>query len=69
MGAKCHIGLSSVRYLGHVFSAKGMSADPSKIQKITDWPVPTNASEFLSLTSYYRQYILNFPTLLLCSTP
>jgi len=62
-GAKCHIGLSSVRYLGHVFSAQGMSADPSKIQDITDWPVPTNATEvrqFLDLASYYRQYILNF---------
>jgi len=30
-GAKCHIGLSSVRYLGYVFSANGMSADPSKV--------------------------------------
>jgi len=35
-GAKCHIGLSSVHYLGHVFSAQGMSADLSKIQDITD---------------------------------
>jgi len=62
-GSKCHIRLSSVRYLGHVFSAKGMSADPSKVQDITDWPVPTNATEvrqFLGLASYYRRYILNF---------
>jgi len=27
-GTKCHIGLPSVRYLGHMFSAKGMSPDP-----------------------------------------
>ena len=62
-GAKCHIGLPSVRYLGHVFSAKGMSPDPSKIQDITDWPSPTNPTEvrqFLGLASYYRRYILNF---------
>ena len=62
-GSKCHIGLSSVRYLGHVFSAKSMSADSTKIQDITDWPVPTNATEvrqFLGLASYYRQCILNF---------
>ena len=62
-GSKYHLGLSSVYYLGHVFSAKGMSADPSKVQDITDWPVPTNATEvrqFLGLVSYYRRYILNF---------
>jgi len=56
-GAKCHIRLSSANYLGHVFSAKGMSADPSKAQDITDWPVPTNATkvcQFLGLASYYR---------------
>jgi len=46
-----------------MFSVKGMSADPSKIQDITDWPVPTNATEvrqFLGLASYYRQYIITF---------
>jgi len=62
-GSKCHIGLSSVCYLGHVFSAKGMSADLTKVQSITDWPVPTNATEvhqFLGLASYYRRCILNF---------
>ena len=62
-GTKCHIGLPSVRYLGHIFSAKGMSPDPSKVQDITDWPTPTNPTEvrqFLGLASYYRRYILNF---------
>ena len=40
-----------------------MSTDLNKIQDITDWSVPTNATEvrqFLGLASYYRQYILNF---------
>ena len=40
-----------------------MSTDLNKIQDITDWSVPTNATEvrqFLGLESYYRQYILNF---------
>ena len=27
-GEKCHIGMSTVQYLGHVFSAAGMSPDP-----------------------------------------
>ena len=31
-GKKCHIGMSEVSYLGHVFSRKGMAPDPKKIQ-------------------------------------
>ena len=34
---KCHIGLTQMTYLGHVFSAKGMSPDPRKTQAIVEW--------------------------------
>ena len=30
-GHKCHIGMQSVSYLGHTFSAAGMAPDPKKI--------------------------------------
>ena len=62
-GAKCHIGMSTVQYLGHVFSACGMSPDPKKVQVVVDWPAPTSATEvrqFLGLASYYRRYIQHF---------
>jgi len=63
-GTKCHIGvITQLRYLGHIFSAKGMSPDPSKVQDVTDWPTPTNPTEvqqFFGLASYYRCYILIF---------
>ena len=62
-GHKCHIGLSQVTYLGHVFSAQGTSPDPEKIKTIKHYPVPTNADEtrrFLGLASYYRRYIFKF---------
>ena len=41
-------------------SSKGIAADPAKIQKVVDWPVPVNKREvqqFLGLISYYRRFI------------
>ena len=65
-GRKCHIGLTAVSYLGHIFSAAGMSPDPKKVQRVQQWPPPTNATEvrqFLSLASYYRHYIQDFSSI------
>ena len=62
-GSKCHIGMHSVSYLGHTFSASGMAPDPKKTQAIEQWPTPGNAKavhQFLGLASYYRCYIKNF---------
>ena len=59
-GSKCHIGLSHVTYLGHVFSAEGMGPDPQKVSAVRDWMVPTDPASvrsFLGLASYYRRYI------------
>ena len=41
-GSKCHIGLSQVTYLGHVYSAEGMGPDPQKVSAVHDWMVPTD---------------------------
>ena len=43
-GKKCHIGMSQVTYLGHVFSGSGMVPDPQKIKVVQDWPVPQNTT-------------------------
>ena len=46
--------------MGHMVSSEGVAADPSKIKKVVNWPVPTNKSEvqqFLGLVSYYRKFI------------
>ena len=62
-GQKCKLGLSEVKYLGHVFSAAGMQPDPEKVSVIRNWPTPTNVAEvrqFLGLASYYRRYISQF---------
>ena len=62
-GSKCQIGIEQVVYLGHVFSAEGMTPDNSKVQAVQEWPRPRDATEvrqFIGLASYYRRYIQHF---------
>ena len=62
-GCKCHIALSTVSYLGHVFSSTGMSTDPKKVSAVNNWTTPTSVEEvhkFIGLASYYRRYIQGF---------
>ena len=50
-------------FVGHVLSANRISANPEKVDKVRDWPVPKNAKElhsFLGLASYYGWIISNF---------
>ena len=47
---------SQVLFLGHTLSKEGISPNPEKVQKVKDWPVPSNVKEvhsFLGLASYY----------------
>ena len=37
---KCSFFRSSVNFLGHIVSGKGVSMDPSKIAKVQTWPTP-----------------------------
>nr|GEV30362.1 hypothetical protein [Tanacetum cinerariifolium] len=40
--SKCGFAATSVEYLGHIISSKGVETDPSKIQEMKEWPVPKN---------------------------
>lgn len=40
--SKCHFAQESIAYLGHVVSAAGVSTDPSKLDSIQHWPLPTD---------------------------
>ena len=46
---KCAIKQESVTFFGGVFSAKGYSPDPGKIQGISDMPAPQTKQELQSL--------------------
>ena len=59
-GEKCRIGLSQVTYLGHVFSASGMTPDEEKVKAVQSWPIPNSVTAvhcFFGLASYFRRYI------------
>ncbi|KAK4397318.1 Retrovirus-related Pol polyprotein from transposon opus [Sesamum angolense] len=64
--SKCKFGVTSVEYLGHVVSVRGVEPDPSKLYVIHEWPVPSSLMElrvFLGLTSFYRRFVRHYSTI------
>ena len=61
--SKCEFWLDQVAFLGHVVSKEGVAVDSSKIEAVSRWTRPKNASEirsFLGLAGYYRRYVEDF---------
>ena len=59
---KCKFRQSEVIYLGHLLTSKGMKPDPSKVNAVTEMPIPTNAKElqrFLGMVTYLSKFIPN----------
>ena len=42
---KCEFWLRKVSFLGHIVSSEGISVDPTKVETISTWSMPKNASE------------------------
>eukprot|EP00794_Sanderia_malayensis_P005072 gene5072-biopygen4130 len=60
--AKCVFGASSLDFLGHHISARGISPLRSKVQAIEELSPPTSLRklrEFLGLVNFYRRFIPN----------
>lgn len=61
--AKCSFARSSIDYLGHIVSVKGLEPDPNKIVAIQQWPIPTTLKAlrgFLGLTGFYRRFVKGY---------
>ena len=64
--SKCEFFTSSVRYLGHIVSDKGIETDPDKTSALETWPVPQNVKALRSLlgfTGYYRRFVKDYSKL------
>lgn len=60
--SKCTFGCKEIEYLGHLVSAKGVKADPSKIGSMVNWPLPHSLKSlrgFLGFTGYYKKFMRN----------
>ena len=61
--SKCELFQTSLKYLGHIVSEKGIATDPTKIEAIRNWPVPktvTDVRSFAGFTNYYRKFIKDY---------
>lgn len=60
---KCVLGVTHVKYLGHIFDATGIRPDPDRVQAIKDMPPPSCRKElerFLGMTNYVSRFIKNY---------
>ena len=60
---KCSLFTQRVHYLGRVVTVEGIYPDPSKFEKINQWPKPErgkNLASFLGVCNYYRDLISSF---------
>ena len=61
--SKCSFFLKEIQYLGHILSATGICALPSKTHAIQNMNPPTMSKQvraFLRLVGYYRKFIRGF---------
>ena len=60
--SECEFGLNQLKHCGHIFSDKGVKADPSNIEVITNMPTPESPADlrkFLGIVQYLAKFVPN----------
>ena len=60
---KCELFQESITFLGHTVSKQGVKPCHDNIQKILQWPKPTNVKDvkhILGMGSYYRRFVKGY---------
>ena len=58
--SKCEFFKKEVEFVGHIVGPYGIRMEPGKVEAITGWPQPRNATDvrsFLGFVNFYRRYI------------
>ena len=64
--SKCEFYKEQVLNLGHVVSADGIHTDPSKLEAVSNWPIPKTTKDvrkFLGFTCYYRRFVKGYASI------
>lgn len=60
---KCKFSCTKVDFLGYVITRKGISMEPSRVDAIATWPIPSSVltiQSFLGFTGFYRRFIESY---------
>ncbi|XP_058858753.1 retrovirus-related Pol polyprotein from transposon 17.6 [Acipenser ruthenus] len=63
---KCFVGLQEAQYLGFVVGGGKVKPQTSKVEAITNWPIPRDKKQvraFLGLAGYYRRFVPEFSSI------
>jgi hypothetical protein len=61
--SKCAFGTTSVAYLGHIISTKGVTMEADKVATVQAWLTPRTVRvmhNFLGLTGYYHKFFHSY---------